>query len=232
MSTTPSSEFDRYAGSYDRDLANALSVTGESKDYYAQARADWVSTCLSKLNARMERVLDFGCGIGSNSPILSNVLHPELVLGVDVSTDSISKAESTYGSATLRFMPLEKFLADGSYDLTFVNGVFHHIEPKQRAAALATIYDALRPGGLLALWENNPWNPGTKYVMSRCVFDEDAITINIPAARRMLKQAGFTILRTDSLFYFPHSLRLLRPIEKWLRGLSLGGQYLILGKKI
>ena len=231
MSTTPSPEFDRYAGTYDRDLANALSVTGESKDYYAQARVDWLSTCLSKLNVKVERVLDFGCGIGSNSPILSSALHPKSVLGVDLSRESIEQAEAKYGSETLRFTRLNEFRPDGSYDLAFVNGVFHHIAPKERPAALETIRAALKPQGLFALWENNPWNPGTKYVMSRCVFDEDAITVSIPAARRMLRQAGFEVLRTDSLFYFPRSLRFLRPLEKWLSGLPLGGQYLVLAKR-
>ncbi|MGZ4789283.1 MAG: class I SAM-dependent methyltransferase [Terriglobales bacterium] len=227
----PSPEFDRYARTYDRDLANALSVTGESKDYYAQARVDWLAMCLVQLNIRVERVLDFGCGIGSNSPILSRALHPNIVLGVDISKESIEEAEADYGSETLRFMQLEEFRPDGSYDLAFANGVFHHIEPKERAAALTTIREALRPRGFFALWENNPWNPGTKYVMSRCVFDKGAITISISAARKMLREAGFEVLRTDSLFYFPRSLRLLRPLEKCLRGLPLGGQYLVLARK-
>jgi hypothetical protein len=25
----------------------------------------------------------------------------------------------------------------------------------------------MRPGGVVALWENNPWNPATRYVMGR-----------------------------------------------------------------
>jgi hypothetical protein len=64
--------------------------------------------------------------------------------------------------------------------------------------------------------------------MSQCAFDENAITISSREARKMLEQVGFKILRMDSLFYFPRSLRLLRPIESWLKRLPFGGQYLVL----
>jgi len=38
---------------------------------------------------------------------------------------------------------------------------------------------------------NNPWNPGTRYVMSRCEFDEDAITLSPPQCRKLLRSSGF-----------------------------------------
>jgi hypothetical protein len=64
--------------------------------------------------------------------------------------------------------------------------------------------------------------------MSNCAFDENAITISPRAARKLLSEAGFEILRTDSLFYFPRQLHFLRPVERWLHALPLGGQYLVL----
>jgi hypothetical protein len=87
------------------------------------------------------------------------------------------------------------------------------------------------PGGMFALWENNPWNPGTRYIMSRVPFDKDAITMTPPETRRLLRNAGFEIVRTDFLFLFPHLLRALRPLERVLAPLPLGGQYLVLARK-
>ena len=52
------------------------------------------------------------------------------------------------------------------------------------------------------------------------------------AARDMLQQAGFEILRTDYLFYFPRSHAFLRPLESALRKVPLGGQYQILCRKL
>ena len=103
--------------------------------------------------------------------------------------------------------------------------------PNERTQALNCIYRALRPGGLLAFWENNPWNPGTRYVMSRIPFDRDAITLSAPQARAMLRTAGFTLLRTEFLFVFPSVLRSLRKLEPRLARLPLGAQYQVLCQK-
>jgi hypothetical protein len=52
---------------------------------------------------------------------------------------------------------------------------------------------SLRPGGLFAPWENNPWNPNTRYVMSRIPFDRDATTLSPPKAVGLLRQNGFQV---------------------------------------
>ena len=109
--------------------------------------------------------------------------------------------------------------------------MFHHILPHERTAAVDYIYRALRPGGLFAFWENNPWNPGTRYVMSRIPFDRDAITLTPPEARHLLRASGFEILRTDFLFIFPRMLNWLRCIEPFLARLPLGTQYQILCRR-
>ena len=88
---------------------------------------------------------------------------------------------------------------------------------------------ALKPGGLFAFWENNPWNPGTRYVMSRIPFDRDAITLTPPEAWRLLQGCGFEILRTDFLFVFPRFLGWLRRLEPRMSSLPCGAQYMVLG---
>ncbi len=46
-----------------------------------------------------------------------------------------------------------------------------------------------------------------------------------------MRNAGFEILGTDSLFIFPAALAALRPLEPALCKLPLGGQYLVLCRK-
>jgi SAM-dependent methyltransferase len=221
-------EFDRFARSYEQDLAKSLEATGESREYYALKRIDWTARCLARLGVSVNRILDYGCGDGANVPMLAARFQAGHVLGVDVSSDSIEVARQSNARQDLQFLCTSEWNPDASIDLAFTNGVFHHIPPEERPECLHAIRRALKTGGLFAFWENNPWNPGTQYVMSRCTFDEHAIKISPRQAKAMLSRAGFRILRADSLFYFPRRLSLCRPAESWLRAVPLGGQYLIL----
>ena len=225
-------EFDRFARSYDQDLAKSLAATGETREYFAQKRIDWTAHCVARLGVSVGRILDYGCGDGANAPLLAARFQAEHVQGVDVSSESIAIARQSYNREDLKFLCTKEWNPDASIDLAFTNGVFHHIPPPERPACLQAIRAALKPGGLFAFWENNPWNPGTQYVMSRCTFDENAIKINPRKAKKMLASAGFRILRTDSLFYFPRQLSLLRRAESWLRALPFGGQYLVLCRNV
>ncbi len=221
-------EFDHFANSYNDDLAKSLAITGESRDFYAQGRIDWTAECVERLGHRVHRILDYGCGDGTNSPMLATTFAAEQVLGVDVSAASVNIARRSYESAGVSFLHSDEWIPDASVDLAFCNGVFHHIAPSERGECLTAIRRSLRPGGLFAFWENNPWNLGTRYVMSQCVFDENAIMISPREARRILTASGFKVLRMDSLFYFPRQMRLLRRFERWFRSLPFGGQYQVL----
>lgn len=219
-------EFDRFARTYEQELAKALTVTGENREFYAQQRIEWTVKCVAHLGHPVTRILDYGCGDGASMPILAARFGAECV-GVDLSPGSISLAREANPVAGLQFLCTSEWTPDGSFDLAFTNGVFHHIPSAQRLACLQAIRRSLKPGGLFAFWENNPWNLGTQYVMSRCAFDEHAIKISSRAAKELLVESGFKILRIDFLFYFPRQLSLLRPVEPWLHKLPLGGQYLV-----
>ncbi len=225
------SEFDQYAGSYSNVLNAALSSTGETKEYFALRRVQHYAACLSRLQVRPTRVLDFGCGPGTTSQLLLEHLGCSEVIGIDPSAECISEARRTHSGARTIFFEAAEFRPSGDVEAAYCNGVFHHILPAARIAALRSIRESLRPGGIFGFWENNPWNPGTKYVMSQCAFDEDAITISPREARRLLRSAGFDVLRVDFLFFLPRRLRRLRSIEPVLRKVPLGGQYQVLCRR-
>jgi len=233
MPTAPEerSSFDRYARGYHSCLNQALAATGENTEYFARGRVRWLAQCLAQLSVMPASVLDFGCGTGTTAPLLLAELGCKSVLGVDSSYESIEQANQTQSRPGIRFVALRDFHARNEFDCVYCNGVFHHIPVSERLAAVDLICSALRPGGIFGFWENNPWNPGTRYVMSRCAFDEDAITVSSAAARRMLRRAGFEILRTDHLFYFPNVLAAFRPLEFMLRKIPLGGQYQVLCRR-
>jgi SAM-dependent methyltransferase len=225
------SNFDGYADSYDHDLAQGLSATGEDRDYYARRRVEWLRGCLDRLRFVPTDTIEFGFGTGSNVPFLIEVAGATSVVGLDTSGRSLEVARNTFGSPEAHFYGLSEYEPEGKADLVFCNGVFHHIPPADRAAAVEYLYRCLKPGGLLALWENNPWNPGTRYIMSRVSFDRDAITLVSSETQGLVRRAGFQVVRTDFLFIFPHFLRWFRGLEPRLSKLPIGGQYELLCRK-
>ena len=224
------SYFDEYASSYDEDLHKALSVSGEDKNYFAQGRMLWLAKWLQSNGKESRSVLDFGCGTGSATPFIQECLKPREVVGVDVSAGSLKVAQETFGSEDTSFALIETPRSD-SFDVAFCNGVFHHIDPAERQESLAYVFDSLKPGGVFALFENNPWNPATVYVMNRCAFDKDAITLPPTETRHRMQKAGFEILSTRFLFIFPSLLKFLRPLEHPLSALPFGTQYCVVGQK-
>lgn len=224
-------EFDKYADDYLDALQQGLKYSGEDATYFAMARVRWLARRLEQLRCAPCSLLDFGCGTGATTPFFLSTLHVVEVTGIDASHRLLEVASREHGSERATFVSRDDYEPNGRVDIAFCNGVFHHIPPSERAAALDFVSRALRPGGLFAFWENNPWNPGTRLVMSRIPFDRDAITIAPTEARRLLRGAGFEILRSDSLFFFPRMLRWLRPFERWFVGVPLGAQYLVLARK-
>lgn len=225
-------EFDRRAADYDAELELGISVSGETKDFFARERLLHLARCLAALGFRPERAVDFGCGTGSATPYFF-AAFPALrqLLGLDVSAQSLAVARRHHGESRVEFRTLSEHAPRGDLDLAFCNGVFHHIPPERRAGYLRAIFDDLRPGGLFALFENNPWNPGARYVMYRIPFDRDAIPLSPPVGRRLVADGGFELIRTDFLFVFPRALAWLRPLERGVRKLPFGAQYLVLGRK-
>jgi len=226
----PGVGFDVHAAEYDEALAEGLHLTGESRQHFAERRIAWLKRQAGRAGvSSAERVLDFGCGDGDAAPLLRDLLGAREVAGVDVSPAMVARAAERHPWA--RFAPLESLANLGKFDVVYSNGVFHHIALADRLEAARRVLDALTPAGVFRLWENHPWNPGTRLVMRRVSFDRDAIMLSPPTARRLLRRAGFDVLRTDHLFLFPRTLAFFRPLERLVSRLPLGGQYQVLARR-
>ncbi|MEN9732408.1 MAG: tRNA (cmo5U34)-methyltransferase [Verrucomicrobiota bacterium] len=226
---TNETEFDRVSENYEENLQMGLSLSGESMDYFAKERVRHTARFLQDDLAG--RILDFGCGTGTATPFLLRLPGAEQIVGFDPSEKSIAMARKRWIKEPAVFVTTGLGIENNSINTAFCNGVFHHIPPSERPSGCQIVYSALRPGGIFAYWENNPWNPGTRWIMSRIPFDRDAITLTPPESRRMLRDAGFEVLRTDYLFFFPRSLSALRFLDPLLRPIPMGAQYLVLCRK-
>jgi SAM-dependent methyltransferase len=216
---------------YEEMLDRGLRLSGESREYFMIGRVEDLRRRLAG-DFRPGRILDFGCGIGDTAAYLAQVFPEAEVIGVDTAGNAVAHAREVYRSDRLQFRLVSELEADGSFDLCYTNGVFHHIPPREREAAVRLIHGALAPGGRFALMENNPWNPGTRMVMARIEFDRDAIPLSPPETRRLLRRGGFReTSRPRFLFLFPRFLSPLRFLEPALASLPLGAQYYVVGRK-
>lgn len=220
----PEQLFDR-AAEYEAMLNQGIGLSGESQEYFIEGR---IRDMRSQVPAGCRRILDFGCGTGKASGHLGEVFPEADVVGADVSEDALAYARRSFGSDRVKFVKIADLPQLERFDLCYINGVLHHIVPTERQQVLVMLRGLLTPGGRLALFENNPWNPGTRMVMRRIPFDRDAVPLSFLETRRRVKAAGFEVRGTRFLFYMPKALATLRFVEPLFVNVPLGAQYCVL----
>lgn len=218
--------------SYDEDLNRGLNLSGENKAFFAHGRLAWLARRLESSGTASPRtILDYGCGGGDTTVLLAQRWPQARVVGVDTSESLLAVA--TRGSRLDRceFHLLDQVPESLRFDLVYCNGVFHHIPVAERPQALAWIRSRMVPGGMFALWENNSWNLGARWVMSRIPFDRDAVMLSPTGAKRMLARVGFVGQSLDFAFVFPKCLSWARPFERALCKLPFGAQFQVVCRR-
>ena len=107
---------------------------------------------------RGRRVLDFGCGCGASTAVVSRLLPGAEITGVELDAPSLEIARMRadyYGlqSTNLLLSPDPESLPHdiGDFDFILFSAVFEHLLPNERRLLLPKIWARLRPGGLLFL---------------------------------------------------------------------------------
>jgi SAM-dependent methyltransferase len=100
------------------------------------------------------RVLELGCGPGRNAIYLAG--RGCRVDAVDFSAEAIewAKGRAKLAGAAVDFQCCSIFDAtfpDGSYDLVYDSGCFHHLAPHRRRDYVELVHRALKPGGSFGL---------------------------------------------------------------------------------
>jgi SAM-dependent methyltransferase len=221
-------EFDQYAEGYLRAHADNTRLTGEEPDYFARYKIDEVGRRLRALREPFPRkVVDFGTGIGNSLPYLRAMFPEADIVGLDVSEKSLEIAAHRYPQAA-RLVPYDGEhipLPEGEWDLVFSSCVFHHIDADRHIETFASLRRLLAPKGRLVVFEHNPINPVTRYIVATCPFDENAVLISAKEFKRRQRAAGFSRVGVRFTGFFPGPLAALRPTEPLLSWLPVGAQY-------
>lgn len=223
-------EFDKFADEYRSLHATNIAISGEAPDYFADYKIKDLADEYLRYGTKasdVPAVLDFGAGIGTSVPFVQKYLPGARLTCLDVSTKSIEVGQCRFHGEA-QFVPFDGTkipFPDASFDIVFAACVFHHIDHDEHVPLLAELRRVLSPGGMLFVFEHNPYNPLTVRTVNNCCFDENARLIPAPEMCRRISAAGLSGTRIRYRIFFPRALRALRLFEKKMTWLPLGAQY-------
>lgn len=225
-------DFDRFADSYEEMTNQAIAFTGRDHAFYIDVKREHILRLAQRHFADLEslNVLDLGCGLGAYHPGLEGRFRE--LHGVDVSAQSVKSAAarhpfvrySTYDGSRLPY-------CDRQFSMVFTICVMHHVPPPQWESFVAEAYRVTAPGGLMLVFEHNPYNPLTQYIVETCEIDKDAVLLRPAKLRRMFTAVGFTDVFTRTIISVPPAGGFLTRLDSLLGNLPFGAQYYLSATK-
>jgi 2-polyprenyl-3-methyl-5-hydroxy-6-metoxy-1,4-benzoquinol methylase len=220
-------EFDQFASNYKSVLDRSVALAGESFEYFTLYKAAYLDRLLG--DRRNSKILDFGCGIGALSSALARMRPQDRIHGFDVSEQSLDRVDADLRRRGLFTSNPDDLHRD--YDMILLSNVMHHIPVHARGATVNDLAARLASGGRLVVFEHNPLNPLTRWVVAHCEFDDDAQLLWPREVRRYLLDAKLVAPRRNYLVFFPKALSLLRGLEQTLGWCPAGAQYALTASK-
>jgi len=217
-------DFDDWAADYVELAQKNVSFFDKDVTYFAEYKVRLIRNMVDLVGGR---ILDFGCGVGQSIPFFYRYFPMSRIVGCDISRRSLETAGRRIPSA--EFFHPEELPPELRFDLIFSAGVFHHIPPQDRPKTVEFCRSRLANNGTLVIFEHNPCNPVTRRLVASCAFDKDASLLKRKRLAGLLAAAQLERIRWGYTLFFPVTLRLLGPLERYLERIPLGGQYYVLG---
>jgi SAM-dependent methyltransferase len=154
------------------------------------------------------KALELGCGPGRNAIYLAE--NGFLVDAVDQSEVGLSwgKERAVEQKVSVNFSRQNIFdmhIEEGSYDLVYDSGCFHHIPPHRRMDYIKLVKRALKPGGHFAL---------TCFVVGGKLGGADISDWEVYRGRSMRGGLGFTQEKLNEIFRDFESLEIRKMRDK------------------
>ena len=203
----------------------SLSRFGESYADFAHYKLDCLTNWVGSSEKRMA-ILDFGCGLGGLAKLTARAFPRSMVTGYDISPQAIDIAEKEReGIANLTYTC--EIPRNRRFHLIIAANVFHHIPPQNLAGTIRHLKSLLAPGGNLVIFEHNPLNPITRYIVRTCPLDADARLIPCWKLVRLARGCGLKVNLRRYMVFFPKVMSFLRRFEARLGCVPFGAQYML-----
>jgi SAM-dependent methyltransferase len=220
-------EFDQYGPAYDDRISRAVRLSGQEHDFFLQVKAEVLAELLGRSSRQRDlRVLDVGCGNGRLHRFLLSATPSIKLTGIEVAAAFVEPAREAnpdvqYDVYDGRRLPYE----DATFDAAFTVCVLHHVSPAQWPDFVAELRRVVRPGGLVAVFEHNPLNPVTTYIVRTCPIDRDAVLLPAGQLDALLRGAGLRATRHEFILFTPFKSPIFRRLDRLMSWLPLGAQY-------
>jgi len=252
-------DFDDVAGGYAQEVDRAVAFSGQAQGFFLDLKARQLEEAIRDRLGEPSavRALEVGCGPGLMLLRLRQRIGR--LWGMDLSLACLAEARRVGRAGMAGGLPaawaearaggrsgaragdppglvagdgMSAPFAGGSFDLVFAVCMLHHVPPGgRRDAVVGEMARLARPGGVVAIWEHNPWNPLTRRVVARCTFDRDARLLSLAETRGLLRRAGLARIESRYGPFFPWRGPGWRRAERLLAQVPLGAQFVALGIK-
>lgn len=221
-------DFNSYGNDYNKIMEEQHKKFGDIS-YYSEYKVKIIKDNIK--NNKEPKILEFGCGIGRNLKYLFDISVDSEVYGFDISTESLKIAKNENPKAIIIEDEKCLYKMQEKFDLIFVAGVYHHIEPSFRDKITKNLRELLTKNGQLIIFEHNPYNPITRHLVNTCEFDSDAILIKKNDLLELFTRNKFIVQSSGYTLFFPPKLKFFSFLEKYIKWIPLGGQYYAIFKK-
>ncbi len=219
-------DFDDYAMGYEDAVDRSVSFTGRSSAFYARRKVELLEDLVRPTLGSLQGVslLDVGCGTGTADQFLAprvRTLH-----GVDISEEMLVKARRNVPKAAFSWYDGEKLpFSDGTFDVAVAICVLHHVPMSKRFKVISEMVRVTRAGGVVAVFEHNPFNPLTRRAVNTCELDRDAVLLSARETFELLKESAEVEPQVRHYLFSPLGGAIVCSLDRQLKNLPLGGQY-------
>ena len=226
-------DFDSHAATYRDAVERSVRFTGKGLDFFTKRKVELLADMAEAAVGPLATLstLDVGCGPGVTDQLL--VGRFGRVSGVDTSEEMVRRARERNPGASYEVYDGRRLpFADATFDVTFAICVFHHVVPVQWDAFARELHRVTRTGGLICVFEHNPYNPLTRRAVNTCEFDRDAVLLPMRRTVAALQATGARLVDRRYFLFAPFGGRVVEAGERLLAFIPLGGQYLVAARRI
>jgi ubiquinone/menaquinone biosynthesis C-methylase UbiE len=224
--------FDAFADSYAESVQHSIDFCGQELEYFTRRKTEHLLDVTHRHlgDPKDLAFLDVGCGVGVTDALLTDrvgALH-----GVDVAGEAIAYAAArnptvAYQSSDGLALPYR----DEFVDVAFAICVMHHVDPPERGAFVSEMRRVVRCGGLVVVFEHNPFNPLTRAAVNRCDFDEGVVLLRRRSVEACLAAAGLSVVESRYIIFTTSQRPALITGERALARVPLGAQHYVVARR-